>query len=244
MANEIERDLPAQMTSNAITPMQMIQIAVSKGTDMAQLEKLMDLQMRYEANEARKAYVAAMSAFKANPPEIVKDKSVSFGAGKTSYKHARLDNASEQIGHALSEHGISHRWEVDQKEGGIINVSCILTHNMGHSERVSMQATPDTSGSKNSIQAIGSTVSYLQRYTLFAATGLAPKGADDDGGGGERIMSETQKADFLAAIDVLTSVEDAKALWTTIAEVSSKIGDIAAYDALKAAMLAKRKGLQ
>ena len=36
------------------------------------------------------------------------------------------------------------------------------------------------SGSKNSIQAVGSTVTYLQRYTLLAVTGLAAKGQDSD----------------------------------------------------------------
>jgi hypothetical protein len=51
---------------------------------------------------------------------------------------------------------------------------------MGHSERTTLSATADTSGSKNSIQAIGSTVTYLQRYTLLAAVGLAA-GGDDDG---------------------------------------------------------------
>jgi hypothetical protein len=52
---------------------------------------------------------------------------------------------------------------------------------MGHSESTSLSASPDTSGSKNAIQAIGSTVSYLQRYTILALTGLATEDMDDDG---------------------------------------------------------------
>ena len=62
-------------------------------------------------------------------------------------------------------------------------MTCILTHDMGHSEETSLEGSADNSGSKNSIQAIGSSVTYLERYSLLAATGLAVKNADNDGAG-------------------------------------------------------------
>ena len=167
------------------TPAYMLQLAVEQGADLAKLEKLMELQERWEKNEARKAFVAALSAFKANPPDIVKNKHVKIqhknGPGFTEYDHATLDHVSAEIGKALAQQQMSHRWDVEQKEGGIIQVTCVLQHVMGHSERVTMQSLADQSGSKNSIQAIGSTVTYLQRYTLLAATGVAVKGQDNDG---------------------------------------------------------------
>jgi hypothetical protein len=177
--------IPAQ----AITPMAMIQMAVQQGADIDKLRQLMDLQERWEKNEARKAFVAALNAFKANPPELSKNKHVMFETqkGRTEYDHATLDNVSLNIGRALSQHGLSHRWDVEQKEGGIIRVTCVLTHCQGHSERVPMEGMPDISGGKNSIQGIGSTVTYLQRYTLLAATG---KDQDDDGEGGEKAKKE------------------------------------------------------
>ncbi len=230
-----------------ITPMAMLQMAVAKGSDLEQLQKLMDLQERWEKNEARKAYVQALAEFKKNPPRIVKDKAVSFGSGKTSYKHATLDNASEQIGHALSEHGLSHRWDVNQLDGGLIKVTCILTHQQGHSENVSMQATPDTSGSKNSIQAIGSTVSYLQRYTLFAATGLAPKDAiaDDDGRGGDaHSISESQKMDFINAIDGIADKDAWSSLWSKMSAATTAAGDVTTHEELKGLMAKKFKALK
>ena len=179
----------------AITPMQMLQIAVEQGADLDKLQKLMDLQERWEANEARKAYVAAINAFKVKPPTVKKNRHVRFG--ETEYDHATLDKVCEAIGPALSEHGLSHRWETTQTEAGLIRVTCVLTHELGHSERVSLQAGADQSGKKNSIQAIGSTVSYLQRYTLLAATGLATEDMDDDGGRTDFITAE-QKAELIA----------------------------------------------
>ena len=163
-----------------VTPMEMLSMAVSQGADLDKLQKLMDLQERWEANEARKAFVVAMARFKENPPQIVKDKQVAFLDVK--YKHAELDQVAGKIGHALSLVGISHRWALDQT-GGPIKVTCILTHIQGHSESVTLEGVADQSGKKNAVQGIGSTVSYLQRYTLLAATGLATGEDDNDGNG-------------------------------------------------------------
>jgi hypothetical protein len=230
----------------AITPSSMLAIAVQRGASVEQMAQLMDLQERHERNEARKAFVVALNKFKADPPEVLKNKQVSFGgAGKTAYKHAGLDNASEIIGAALAAHDISHRWNVEQTDAKI-KVTCILTHAMGHSESVAMEATPDNSGSKNSIQAIGSTVSYLQRYTLFAASGIAPKNIDDDGrgGGNTHQMDSKEKEQYLAQIGALNDMKTAEVLWATIAAVCTSAGDVPAYDELKAAMAAKRKAFK
>lgn len=165
-------------TPAAINPMQMVQMAVEQGADIEKLEKLMALQERWEANEARKAYFSAMASFKANAPELVKNAHVEYGT--TKYDHATLDEVASKIAAAMSPYGLSFKWETSQSEGGLIKVTCVVSHVQGYSESTPLQASPDQSGGKNNIQAIGSSVSYLQRYTLLAATGLAVKGQDDD----------------------------------------------------------------
>lgn len=244
-AAAVERELPAVVEQHAITPMQMLSMAVAQGADVDKMKQLWELSQLWEANEARKAFVVALNTFKADAPKIIKTKEVTFGAGKTAYKHALAGVASEQIGAALAGHGISHRWDVEQADGGIIKVTCILTHAQGHSERVSLQASPDTGGSKNSIQAIGSTISYLQRYSLFAATGLVPKDADDDGKGGiEHVMPESKKVDFTAAIEALTDMPAWQDLWAKITTATTACGDVETHETLRALMAAKRKGLK
>lgn len=168
-------NLPVEATPNAV-----IMMAMQKGYTPELIKQMMDLQERFEKNEARKAYHDAMSRFKENPPEIEKDRTVSFGAGKTSYKHASLANVTTKINKALSDHGLSAGWHTEQTEKGI-TVTCTITHRQGHSESTSLTAGADTSGSKNAIQAIGSTVSYLERYTILSLTGLATYDMDDDG---------------------------------------------------------------
>ena len=176
------------------TPAAMMMIAIEKGFDLDKVEKAMLLQERWEANEARKAYHLAMSKFKADPPEIEKDKKVSFkaGGGTTAYNHASLANVTDKINKALSACGLSASWETVQGEAGKVTVTCRITHSQGHSESTSLTAMPDTSGSKNAIQAIGSTISYLERYTLLALTGLATHDMDDDGQDAPEYITEEQ----------------------------------------------------
>ena len=169
------RNLPA------VTPMQMLQVAVERGDDMEKLRQLMDLQDRWEANQARKAFVAAVAAFKAEPMKILKSKQVNIPGG-AKFAHATLADVVDGVVASLSKHGLSHKWEL-QQDGDRITVTCVLTHEAGHSERTTLSGLPDDSGKKNGIQQIASTVTYLQRYTLMAACGLSAKDMDDDGRG-------------------------------------------------------------
>ena len=52
-------------------------------------------------------------------------------------------------------------------------MTCVLSHRDGHFEETTLTAGRDDSGKKNAIQQVGSTITYLQRYTLKAALGLA-----------------------------------------------------------------------
>lgn len=169
--NEIE-----VIKEETMTPTTMIQLAIEKGADLEKLEKLLMLQEKWEAMQAKKAYYEAMAAFKSNPPKIDKDKSVAYG--NTKYFHASLGNVTEKINTELSKHGLSASWTTQQN--GAISVTCRIVHVKGYGEETTLSANSDTTGSKNAIQAIGSTVTYLQRYTLLSLTGLATYD-DDDG---------------------------------------------------------------
>lgn len=166
------------------TPALLLQMAVQQGADLDKLERLMALQERWEATEARKAFDTAFAAFKAEAVRIVKNRSVTAGplAGK---KYAELFSVVNAVTPALSSHGLSSSWQITKDEREWIEVTCTIKHSAGHSESVSMGGPPDVGGAKNPIQARASTVSYLQRYTLKAITGLSEQDDDDDGGHGQ-----------------------------------------------------------
>jgi hypothetical protein len=180
------------------TPDQLLVMAVEKGLGMDQLEKLMDLQDRWQKQKAKDAFTRAMSEFQNEVPSISKNRNVNYDTskgGKVDYNYAELDFIVDTIKPIKHKHGFSHDWKYrhfkDDKTGSpMIEVTCIVSHIDGHSESTSMQGEHDSSGNKNSIQMRGSTVTFLQRYTLVGAFGLTTKGADNDGrsagqGGGD-----------------------------------------------------------
>lgn len=178
---EIPQNQEVESTAN------IIKMAIAQGSDLDELEKLLTLKERYEANEAKKSYHKAMSEFKANPPKITKDKQVSFptSKGQTQYKHATLANVTQKVNETLAMYGLSVSWLTTQN--GAISVTCKITHIQGHSEETTLTAKADDSGSKNAIQAMGSTITYLERYTLLALAGLATHDQDDDGNAREEV---------------------------------------------------------
>ncbi|MFC3640210.1 ERF family protein, partial [Camelimonas fluminis] len=168
---------PAPMVP--LTPMAMISQAIAQGADLSMVQQLMDLQDRHDAKLARKEFDAALAAAKSEIPVIRKNRSVSYGQGKAAYAHEDLGEVARTVDPVLAQHGLSYRFRPEQRDGRV-RVTCILSHVDGHNEESTLEAGADTSGSKNSIQAIGSTVTYLQRYTLKMALGLAAA-EDDDG---------------------------------------------------------------
>ena len=195
-----------------MNPADLLQLAVTTGADVDKLEKLMDLKLKWEANEARKAYFDAMARFKLIPLEIIKDRKVDFkhreGSGSTSYTHASLANVTETISKALAECGLSASWRTAQPEGQI-EVTCRLAHREGHYEEISLKAPADTSGKKNPIQAIGSAVAYLERYTLLAISGMATKDMDDDGlASGNGYITEKQAEEIRGIVQEIGEAMD------------------------------------
>jgi hypothetical protein len=171
---------PISMPVPKATPLDLLNRAAAAGAPPEVLEKYMGLFERWEERQAKKAFDAAIARAKAEMPVIVKNRSASFGPGKTAYKYEDLASVTRSIDPVLSKHGIRYRWRSTSRPGEPVTVACIVSHDDGYSEENSLTAPIDTTGSKNPVQAIISTVTYLQRATLKAAIGLAA-GDDDDG---------------------------------------------------------------
>jgi len=182
VSGELVAESPGQNIAAITTPATLLAMAVQQGASMETLERLMDLQDRWEKREAEKAFNEAMAAFKLIPIKIIKRKLVDFATqkGRTTYKHAELDDVVSAVGPELAKQGFSWSWDTKQKDG-VIEVTCKLRHRMGHSESVTLTARADETGGKNAIQAIVSTTTYLQRHTLKQVSGTSEAGEDVDG---------------------------------------------------------------
>jgi len=154
----------------------MVATILARNPDAATLRELMGMQREWEANEARKAYAAALVSLKRDLPTVIaRDATVDFTSakGRTRYTHTSLAAAMDAITEPLTAHGFSLAWTPATTEKGAVRVTCTLTHAQGHSESATMDAPPDTSGSKNPAQAIASTVTLLSRYTALSLLGIA-----------------------------------------------------------------------
>ena len=83
-----------------------------------------------------------------------------------------------------------------------VTVTGVLSHELGHSEETTMTLPLDTSGSKNNVQAVGSSTSYGKRYTASLLLNLRTKGEDDDGkaGGDPGTITEEQAERLLEVL--------------------------------------------
>lgn len=174
---------PEQSTAVAITPLDMLNRAVMQGADIGIMERLMALHERWEAGQARKAFDAAISAAQAECPTILKT-----AKGHNAKLYADFASITRAIDPVITKHGLAYRFRTRQDDR--IHVTCVLSHIAGHTEENTLSGPPDASGSKNAIQAIGSTLTYLQRYSLMQSLGLA--------------ASEDDDASHIAAGDVVT----------------------------------------
>jgi hypothetical protein len=158
--------------------------------DTDKLRDLLEIQKDYEAGVARKAYHEALAGFKSEAPTLVKDREVRYTTdkGTTQYRHVSLGYALTEVNPVLSKHGLSLTFRTNQ-EGGNCVVTATLSHKFGHSETTSLMASPDSSGGKNGIQSIASTITYLKRHTAFALLGL--EGMEDNDGSHSSFESGT-----------------------------------------------------
>lgn len=187
-------------------PANLLSLAIEKGMTVDGLEKLMAMQERFEAKESRKRFYEALAEFQSKCPVLKKSKTVSFN--QTKYKYAPLSEVVTQIKDILSEVGLSFRWEI-KDENLNLNVTCIITHKDGHFESTSMSASADDSGAKNKIQARGSAISYLQRYTLIGSLGISSADEDTDGKGSEKTLEQLKK-EFMGILNPLVQKDPNK----------------------------------
>lgn len=217
--------------SNAITPMEMLDRAVSSGASVETLTKLMDLQERWEKNQARKLFDEAIAAAKAEIAPVVRN-----ATGHNNKKYADFAAIARAVDPVITKHGLSYRFRTEQSDR--IHVTCILSHKAGHSEETTLAGPPDASGSKNAIQAIGSTLTYLQRYSLTQALGLAATN-DDDGETAMGVITPEQRNELQTILERIEGDIAAFCQWAKIESLAAM--PAAQFGRAKQALEAKAK---
>ena len=191
---QYESEPMKEITTRDPTPMSLLSAAVERGVDADQLGKLLDLQERYEANEARKQYASAMHAAQSEMPRVVK------GArnDQTKSRYANLEQVQVVAGPIYHKHGFSLSFgEADCPSDGFKRTLVDVRHESGHCEQYHLDLPVDgfsakgnPIGSMNPVQASISTTSYGQRRLLCMAFNITIADEDDDGQGAAVISDE------------------------------------------------------
>jgi hypothetical protein len=177
------------------------------------VERLLEMAMKVKAQDAKAAYTRGLVAMKPDLPVIdrkgrieVRKKTASGerdGEVQQSTSFARWEDIDEKITPILSKHGFALTFRTGNQTDGRVTVTGVLSHQDGHSEESTMALPLDTTGSKNNVQAAGSSTSYGKRYTATALLNIRTKGEDDDGkaGGDPGTISAADLATLQDLID-------------------------------------------
>ena len=203
--------------------------------DVEKLKALFELHERAEARSAKAAFNAAFAAMQGELPTIDKNGKAQMN-GQTRYKYPLREDIIETVKPILQAHGFALRFRHEYHEK-IVKVIGILSHQAGHSEQDEFECAADHSGSKNDIQAIGSTRSYGQRYTMMALLNLVSRDPAD-----QRIIGDTD-GHRTTPPAVPTAVPDGYEGWMLSMEAAAAKGTAVLYDAWKRATPAQRSAM-
>jgi hypothetical protein len=176
-------DRPTEMVPADPLMAGIIKAAQDPKTDVEKLERLMALYERRAADNARRAFIAALADCQAELPTIGKHGSVDLGRGGKGYSFAKWEDICDAIKPVLHRHGFALNFKVAANEKQVI-VTGTLSHREGHSDETTYPLPFDNSGAKNPVQAMGSSISYGKRYVANALLNLTSRDgleADDDG---------------------------------------------------------------
>lgn len=168
---------PAQADSSILAVIS--RAATDPTCDIDKLERLMAMHERMQARDAEAEFNAAMAAMQSDIPSIAERGAIVVNGQKRS-DYATFEDINDVIKPIMQVHGFAITFKVENVPAGL-SVTGILMHRAGHRESTTMLLPLDTSGSKNAVQAVGSSTSYGKRYVMSALLNLTTRGEDDDG---------------------------------------------------------------
>ena len=217
---------------NALT---LIDKAIEKDIDVDKFAKLVDIVKMLENEKAKRDFYEALSNFQGEVPPIKKLSRADMGYGKPKYNYAEFGEIVTTIQEPLKKHGLSYHFEIGNEpvvikgEKGedviveFVAVTCTVAHKSGYEKTTTMSVQKDAGAGKSNVQAVGSTITYLKRYTLLALLGIGTADPDDDAvstipKNQKTIDKKEDKSDLLAEIkdklDHCNDEETVKKIWS------------------------------
>jgi hypothetical protein len=188
MTNELANQLtflgPDPVSDSAALMQVIARAAENPAVDLDKMERLLQMHQRIMERTSKIAYAVDMAAMQPLLPIIAERGAVRNKLGEVQSTYALWEDLNEAIKPILAASGFSITFRIGQDDGRL-SVTGVLLHRAGHSEETTMVLPIDMSGSKNAVQAVGSSTSYGKRYTAGALLNITSRGGakseDDDG---------------------------------------------------------------
>lgn len=163
--------------------------ASDESVDVEKMERLFALKERMDGQERQRIFADALARIQAAAPRITQH-------GKTDKaKFAKLEDIDFEMRPLMAQEGFSLSFDTQQLDGKVLMIGK-LSHRAGHSEEKRLVLPVDNGPGRNSIQAMGSTVSYGRRYLTKMFFNIIEVGEDNDGNGAPKVITQKQADDL------------------------------------------------
>jgi hypothetical protein len=179
-------------------------LAAAQTADVATARELLGMAKEIQALEAEKAFNVSMRAAQAEIKPVVRDAENSH----TRSRYALLETIDTRIRPIYTGRGFSLSFNSGAPRGeGTVRILCDVRHDAGHTKTYELEGGLDMAGArgasnKTTIQALGSSVSYLRRYLTCMIFNVTLANEDNDGAGNRSLPTfiTQEQADDVASM--------------------------------------------
>ena len=199
-----------------MSPQALITLAIEKNVSVETMEKLMDLQDRWEIKKSKKQFDEAMASFQIDCPVIEKKKEVKNNSGMVLYSYAPLEVIVKETKNLLKKHGFNYSFKTKTEKDNM-TVECIAKHIGGHSESSTMEVpTVGGTGIMSAPQKVASAMTFAKRYTFCNVFGIITADEDIDAKHGDTEVVADNIDIYRTKLEKCKDLEELKAVWASL----------------------------
>lgn len=207
--------LPAVAATGPFPIESLISQAISAGTPVDTMERLMAMRRELRAEQAKEAFDRAMVLFQSDCPVIVRKKEVKTNSGQRAYSYAPLEDIVTQTKDLMRKHGFSYAIRTETLPE-TVRATCIARHEGGHGEESSFEVPLGTKTAMMSgTQVVASALTFAKRYAFCNAFGILTGDEDVQPAKEEPVDQEAVQA-AIEGIETMATLEDLKAFYSNL----------------------------
>jgi len=229
----------ATIEAAAVSPMRLLEMAVSKGADISTIERLVALQEKMLSRDSEMAFNGAMNKAQQAMGRIATD----LTNPQTRSQYASYAALDRKVRPVYTEHGFSLSFDTGEAAAEMVRAICHVSHEAGFTRTYHVDMPADGKGAKGGdvmtkTHATGAAMSYGQRYLLKYIFNIAIGEDDTDGNTNGDLIEACKK------IEEITSIEELQKFFLATVQPYKEAKNSAACNALIQAKDKRKAQLQ